>query len=538
MNYLDDEMPSYKEVIGYYLRDDVSAFLWTLSQTRQLKFFHHCTSDLRITREVPDAISTHCVSSLNTFKRQIIEASIDMPAYPYAFFPFWGMQSTKVNTPGNPDDTVGWDARFEFDFEQDQSFAVVLPIAGVLQYFSVPHLLKFSGHRSLHLVIPAESFPAKMKQKPDHREWMRVFDQLGDFFCRLAPYVNPTNTKLAKETVLTTPYSFHRYNGLINLPISIGQALTFKRGIANLSRFPGVSWGFPDASEDGAGLKRLLGFAEETRHNAEIVVDTFPAIFKDSGWQAFFQRAFPSDNPQSVHTILMKGVCGFRSEVEVPVNGHTDQNRLRKALTAMDLPENKTIQHLRLIADFGFDLDFNILVRQRRNNALVLADWIDGGVESALKRILMLKNDSEYAAPFLLALRLLTILPETRDVISSELKVRWRIPANHDSNLRLFLLLAIAQCTGKVPIVAPHLTRSQVDFFMHILEAERIWPVDSNPERTVAALCLAYGPSSILSWISNPEDSEALFVISNVFAGNIKKLIFPARNLLAGMPSQ
>jgi hypothetical protein len=71
--------------------------------------------------------------------------------------------------------------RFEVDFDLDCSFQALIPVAAVLEHFSVPVLAKFSGRRSLHAIIPAEAFPSRMTSEPNHGEWMAAFEQLARF---------------------------------------------------------------------------------------------------------------------------------------------------------------------------------------------------------------------------------------------------------------------------------------------------------------------------------------------------------------------
>ena len=120
------ENPSYEDVIAYYLRDDVAEFFWRLSQSRQLKFFHHCETDPQArTRARPQAISIHCPATVGELCESVQAATDQSPDYPYAFFPFWGIQSSEVNEPGQPGQIIGWDMRFEFDFDLENSFAVL-----------------------------------------------------------------------------------------------------------------------------------------------------------------------------------------------------------------------------------------------------------------------------------------------------------------------------------------------------------------------------------------------------------------------------
>ena len=404
-----DSLPSYSDVVAYYLRDDVAAFMWRLCQGRLLKFFHHSAYDLRSEHKTPAGLAFHGVASVADLCQRVRAATANAPSYPYPFFPFWGMQSTAVNVYGAPDRLLGWDMRFEFDFDLAQSFAAVLPVAAVLEHLGVPYVSKFSGHRSLHLLIPAEAFPAGMKARADHAEWMRVFDALGRLFCRLSPYINATSAGLSKEIMLTAPYSLHRYHGLLSLPLSIEQSLRFSPAMAALERFPGVAWPFPDPEDPGLGAQALIDLAARADQSPGALAEVARGAFAGPAWERFNRRVVPGDvEPHSTLGLLMAGASGLGGEAKP---GALDP-RVRLALAAMDDPQNKTYKHLRLIDEVSYVTPFDTYVRQRRANATVLDAWVQGGSARALATVQSILVDPQYKAPLLLALRLYAILPE------------------------------------------------------------------------------------------------------------------------------
>ncbi len=532
--YQMDELPQYKDIIEYYLRDDVLAFLWQLSQTRHLKFFHHCGSDLRThLRDKPEGISIHCIKSIEDLRKRIIEATQNMPSYPYVFFPFWGMQSTQVNIPGSRDDIIGWDMRYEFDFDQNNSFNVVLPMAGILQHFGVQYILKYSGHRSLHLIIPAEAFPIDMKNDVEHKRWMDVFDLIGDLFCRITPYLNHTSTGLSKETVLTTPYSFHRYNGLISIPLSIKNAINFDSSIAHLANFPGVVWQIPSSNNQGIEMERLIKFARKVQRNPYVAIERVPEAFIGVEWDDFFNRIVPDGiNPYSVIGILIAGTSGLSRKNYISKESHFISHRLRQAISSIDNPINKSIKRLNLVGEIGFNIPFDTIVMNRKLNAEVLSEWVHGGCESALERILEIMNDTHYKSPFLLALRLCTILPENRNTLREKLLDKWHGQSDRSGLKRLFITLAIGQLgTGNLSALDTLSNDIGVDHFVNILQTEEIWYADVDLEKTLAVLSIEYGLNKVRTWVSEPNTDDAQLVIQNVFGGKLNKFQYAARRL-------
>lgn len=381
------ENPSYEDAIAYYLRDDVAEFFWRLSQSRQLKFFHHCETDPQADRRAkPQAVAIHCPATVAELGEGIRTVADQSPDYPYAFFPFWGMQSNQVNVPGRAEQIIGWDMRFEFDFDLGDSFAVLLPVAAVMQAFEIPIVLKYSGHRSLHLIIPAESFPLSMKRNAERRTWMAAAEAIGHLCYRIAPYITTMHVGLSREMVLTAPYSVHRYYGLISLPLTLEQALDFSPAEAVLARFSGTRWVFPDTWEKGVGMENLLGVAEQARSDPQALLRVAERAFQDSIWDEFARQQNPADVPAaSPLALLMAGAVGVH---QLGHYSSTIQQRLRAALLAVDHPVGKTHKFSGLVdAPLGFQQPMSNYIRQRRIRAEVLSTWAMAGLDAALKKL-------------------------------------------------------------------------------------------------------------------------------------------------------
>jgi len=66
------------------------------------------------------------------------------------------------------DPAVSWDDEdlwgLDFMIEKDGStwrpcWDAVIPVTGILDYFGIHYWLKYTGHHSLHVIVPAENFP-------------------------------------------------------------------------------------------------------------------------------------------------------------------------------------------------------------------------------------------------------------------------------------------------------------------------------------------------------------------------------------------
>ena len=64
-----------------------------------------------------------------------------------------------------------------------------------------------------------------------------------------------------------------------------------------------------------------------------------------------------------------------------------------------------------------------------------------------------------------------------------------------------------------------------------LLQAPETWHADAEPEKALAALCLAYGAETVRGWVSAPERGEGPWIVSNVFEGNAKKAQHAARRI-------
>ncbi len=531
------ERPSYDQVVRYYLRDDVSGFFWRLCQRRPLKFFHHCDTDPRAsTRARPRAISVHCVASVEELCDRILAAAQPQPAYAYDFFPFWGMQSNGVNAPGEPDRLIGWDMRFEFDYGLQDSFAVLLPLVAVLAHFGVPCLPKYSGHQSLHLIIPAEAFPLSMKRQADHQEWMAEVELLGDLFCRIAPYLHPTVIGLSKDLTLTAPYSFHRYYGLISVPLSLEQALAFDPREAALESFRGPVWPFPDLWSEGAEMEALLAYARRVRDDPALVLELGQQVFHGPPWGQFVQENLPPDTPTgSALAALMAGAPGVNQAH--PADGWPPEveGRLRRALVSIDDPAHKTMKYGGLIGRIHYHHSMGETMQPRRIAAEVLCAWALDGLDAALERIMAIAADDQYDAPVVLAARLCSFLPEAADRLTARLVQAWDAGDVTEEPARLALAIALGERSRGQDRVLETLCgpkgASATSRFRGMLREAEAWQAEARPDLALATLVLAFGEDRVRSWITDRTGGTGRRVLKGVFGGKVGKLEHAARGL-------
>jgi hypothetical protein len=254
---------------------------------------------------------------------------------------------TVVNAPDNPKDCIGWDLRFEVDLDWLSSFRALTPVVAVLEHFDLPVLVKYSGHRSLHVILPAEAFPFAMRSRPVHEEWMRGFDRIGAFLCRFSPALSKTMLGLAKDMLLTAPYSLHRYHGRVSVPLTLSQSMGFIPERARVAAFQGVSWEVGTLDRPSERMNSLLDIIRESETKTETVLELAETLFRGRRWISFAKDSVPgSVQDRPVLAALMVGLpgvnCRFTSEPLTP----KARQRLRLALEVIDRPETKSIKLL------------------------------------------------------------------------------------------------------------------------------------------------------------------------------------------------
>jgi hypothetical protein len=341
-----EESPSPEEVLAYYIREDVSQVLWEMSRRRVLRFYYRTDTDIRVPHAKAECVSLHCLKSVDEFRDRVSSILGRAASSPSPFYPFFGM-GTVVNAPDNPKDCIGWDLRFEVDLDWLSSFRALTPVVAVLEHFDLPVLVKYSGHRSLHVILPAEAFPFAMRSRPVHEEWMRGFDRIGAFLCRFSPALSKTMLGLAKDMLLTAPYSLHRYHGRVSVPLTLSQSMGFIPERARVAAFQGVSWEVGTLDRPSERMNSLLDIIRESETKTETVLELAETLFRGRRWISFAKDSVPgSVQDRPVLAALMVGLpgvnCRFTSEPLTP----KARQRLRLALEVIDRPETKSIKLL------------------------------------------------------------------------------------------------------------------------------------------------------------------------------------------------
>jgi hypothetical protein len=516
----DVALSSYRDAIAFYLRDDVSCALWELSNRRPLTFHYHSDADFRPHGSKAKAVTFHCLPSVEDFRRRISELTGHITSCGWPFFPFWNMHHA-VNAPGKPDQPVGWDMRFEIDWDLAGSFQAVIPILAILEHYGVPALAKYSGHRSLHLTIPAEAFPSRMRTCPEQKEWTRTFESLGLFFCHFAPAFGKTGAAhLSKDLVLTAPYSLHRYHGLIGLPLQLGEAMTFSSDSARLDRFAGVTWTPSDLDDPGDHMVALLDSVDRSTRDPDAILRLAEEVFRGPRWAAFADAAIPADLSDPVTEALYAGLPAIHHPNVTALPPPT-RNRLGRAWLHMDRADAKDIKFHRLAGAVDFAVGFEGWCRVRRMVAEFASGWVTAGLDASLARLLEYTAVSDEQPRAALAIRLLAMLPEPPDQLLTALRHRWQRAPSQPTPATAFLALSLAQLAPHCPAALDLLIRRADPAYAPTLRDALLqagpWQAEKRPDLTVAVLSLVFGLPAVRSWAGDPTAADARAVATAVF---------------------
>jgi hypothetical protein len=512
-------VPTLETVIEYYLREDVASALWELSQRRALRFFYKSSVDLRTTRRTPASIVLHCEPTLESFRARIERAARRGAPGREGFLPFFGM-GFAANAPGQPQAPVGWDLRFETDRTLEESFRAVLPMLALLTHFGVTVLAKFSGRRSLHVVIPAEAFPAEMRHRPEHAVWMQRREQLGTFLCRFAPPEGKTHALVGRDMVLTAPYSVHRYFGRVSLPLTLSRALEFDDpDEASIESFAGVTWRASQLDSDSDGMGELLEVAQRAERDPALVLSVAREVFGEPIWGQLARRNITDRTRRPVAASIMAGVvgiCGLQ-----PDASELDRERLDHALVLIDSPQVKDAKLVRMIGSRGFNPYQGRGPREAVTHAL--AAWVRGGLDEGARYLMRLADDeTSYRWPVAFAVRMLSLLPETPERHLEVVRSHWRRQRLAEIRPRhLMLAVALAELAATSPdaldelSIAPELAAAR----SWVIGAGA-WQFERRPDVMLASLCLAFGIDRVTSWVdgltAEPPDPIAVGLLGRL----------------------
>lgn len=210
--------PTLAEVKWYYTREDILAFIHYACKKRNVTFSFRDEPNLK--SESGNVIDPQSPAHLRDIIVEGIAANIQgiadegrLQAYP-SFHSLTSKDGDAIGDFVMEADCHGW----------RRSFVDVRGAIEVLNDFQVPYIAKFSGHRSLHVMIPREAFPGDFDGVPINQAWKMLEKRLRDFFSKYA------RVRYAHGTggILRLPYSLNENTGMVSLPVCYDELDDFR----------------------------------------------------------------------------------------------------------------------------------------------------------------------------------------------------------------------------------------------------------------------------------------------------------------------
>ena len=220
--------PALGEMKEYYARDDVLSFLYDECQMRSIEIAFrqkrwpiNPTSKAHLREIIEETIEDKIHSAYRNSDGPIDNVHL-------AKFDYLSFHSLTSITSG--EEEIGFDTIFEADMQGwRRSFEDLVGVVKLLDNFGVCYRIKYSGVRSLHFMIPFESFPKEFNGEP-------VLDQRKEIQRRMRNYFQRHcgMQKAHRGKVLRLAYSLNEDNGLVSLPILSEELSSFRPWETNI----------------------------------------------------------------------------------------------------------------------------------------------------------------------------------------------------------------------------------------------------------------------------------------------------------------
>jgi len=220
--------PTLAEMTEYYAREDVLDFLYDECQRRNIDIaFRRKRWPIKPTskahlREIIDDTIEQKIEKAYQLNAGNID-SIRLEKHDYLSF-----HAHTCITEGKK--LVGFDLIFEADIQGwRRAFEDLCGVVKILDDFDVCYRIKYSGVRSLHLMIPFESFPKQFNGESILSQRDEIHSKLQSYFRR-----HGGMEKAHGGGVMRLAYSLNEDNGLVSLPILFHQLSDFRPWEANI----------------------------------------------------------------------------------------------------------------------------------------------------------------------------------------------------------------------------------------------------------------------------------------------------------------
>ena len=243
-------MPAPSEVRDYYLRTDILEEFSRLTHLRDVELIYRTVED----REPHIPLEPQSAEELQIVFQQLFALETKLADNYYPWLHCWSNRAYEVDTVTGLRRLIGFDSGRELDVSWRRSFAEMYPGMAVLDDLGIYYRVKFSGHRSLHLCIPAEAVSERYRHLPEGNwmRWRSAVNTIGEYVHR-SGCGDELWPKMAAEEPFTGVYSLHRHCGLVSAPLLPSECRRFRPWMATVHLATPIQgwWDVPpDAQEN------------------------------------------------------------------------------------------------------------------------------------------------------------------------------------------------------------------------------------------------------------------------------------------------
>jgi HEAT repeat protein len=313
--------PALAEMREYYARNDVLSFLYDECQMRNIEIAF---------RQKRWPINPISKAHLREIIEKTIEDKIER-AYRNSADPVDSVRLAKydylsfhsLTSITSREEEIGFDTIFEADMQGwRRSFEDLVGVVKLLDSFGVCYRIKYSGVRSLHLMIPFESFPREFNGEPVLNQRKEIQRRMRNYFQRRCGM-----QKAHRGKVLRLAYSLNEDNGLVSLPILSEELSSFRPWETNIYN---VTVDKPWHGNIPPGASRnMLEFLQE------IYSDDIETSKKTSIWMSYGLDITPRDRSRYADKPDESSVERWSAQLE----SKDQAERVEAAWNLMTMPE-------------------------------------------------------------------------------------------------------------------------------------------------------------------------------------------------------
>lgn len=232
--------PKMSEVRAYYLREDILGEISRLTYLRDVELIYRTVED----NEFHIELGPQTGEALQRVFGGLFDSGVELDGGYYPWLHCWSNRAYEIDPRTGQRRLIGFDSGRELDFDWRRSFAELYQGMAVLDELGIYYRVKFSGHRSLHLCIPAEAVPEQYRHENggDWSRWHYIVNTIGTFV-HDAGCGDALWTRMAGEEPFSGVYSLHRQCGLVGVPLVPDECAQFRPWMATVHlAAPMPSW--------------------------------------------------------------------------------------------------------------------------------------------------------------------------------------------------------------------------------------------------------------------------------------------------------